>query len=160
MTYVVFDEFFTFFFFFLSIPLRPTDKRVTTYRIIIYYNGTYLYNTNVYLYFFSGPYMYDYYLLYIGYYFEGERGSGEQHGIHILYKYIFAAILSSRARAFTTRGRCLGTICPEQLASDIMADDVYLLYAYYYIGNNVYLRVYEYNLYEMKRKKGYVCKNK
>lgn len=28
------------------------------------------------------------------------------------------------------------TICPEQLASDIMADDMYLLYAYN-IGNNV-----------------------
>lgn len=32
------------------------------------------------------------------------------------------------------------TICPEQLASDIMADDVYLLYAYYNIANNVHVR--------------------
>lgn len=89
-----------------------------------------------------------------------ERGAVTSNTVYyIIYKYIFAAILSSRARAFT-RGRYLRTICPEQLASDIMADDVYLLYAYYYIGNNVYLHVYEYNLYEMKRKKGYVCKNK
>jgi hypothetical protein len=42
------------------------------------------------------------------------------------------------------------TICPEQLVSDIMADDVYLLYAYN-VANNVYrararARVYEYNI--------------
>jgi len=45
------------------------------------------------------------------------------------------AILSRvRARAHTREDA--RTICPEQLASDIMADDVYLLYAYN-VGNNV-----------------------
>jgi len=37
--------------------------------------------------------------------------------------------IRERERERERRGRAR-TICPEQLASDIMADDVYLLYAY------------------------------
>lgn len=67
------------------------------------------------------------------------------------------AILSAAgARAAVhTRGEDARTICPEHLASDIMADDVYLLYAYN-IGNNVYARmniIYEKKAYAYMQKR-------
>lgn len=78
------------------------------------------------------------------YYFEG--------GVPILEGGVYGDLISGGARAHSREDA--RTICPEQLASDIMADDVYLLYAYN-VGNNVciiYIRACEKRVMYVKRK--------